>query len=232
MQAPLKHFNLLFLGLFLLFSERSLSFCETFFKKVGQVQVQKDSGDNNWCFVSIHPFDIGPDLVYRDYLITNQGLLMVFNSYSSEDNSSSTGAREYYFFPRTLQDLSVEANESDLIKSVKVTMSNGKQILFSSQNAEISDLESGLFKLDPQVNKHNKAGLEVIKYEGLWLDAGYALGHSPSENLNEMATFTDATGVRCLVQKSLIFNSHAEIVSDDLISKIVKRQCPKLKISF
>lgn len=210
------------------------AFCEPVLTHVDQIQIQRDSGANGWCFISLHPFWNTPNLVYRDYLISNNGLLMVFNSYGPEQNSTSTGAREFYFFPRLNADLNISFDENDSSQPVTVTLSNGKNVFFSPKTAEISGLENGQMKLDSKISPKNAGGLEILKYDGLWLDAGFALGHSPAENSSEKAKFTDALGKTCLVLKSDIFvpSNNNNPKSDKEISALIKAKCPQLKVDF
>lgn len=228
-------FRLAFLLFFLITPLRSLAYCEDFLVGINNLQVyrQVESGSTE-CYVSLQPRNI-EGLVYRDYLITSQGLLMVFNSYGEGPSSEATGAREFYFFPRGIKsELEIKTTEAEG-GFIQVQMPSGRWVTFSGETADISSLDSGSILRDPKIYKENRGGIEITSYDGLMLDAGFTIGKSPTDDLNRKSTFRDSEGRTCQLQNRLIFTKvdvNSVLKSDVEISKLLKSKCPTLRIDF
>jgi hypothetical protein len=190
--------------------------------------------ENETCFISVHPRDSYVDLIYRDYLLTNKGLLMVFNSYGHGESHLTTGAREFYFFPRS--DMSPQFSYNQNSNEVRVKFSDRLSFVFDGKTAQIKSLSQGSVSVASDVNKNNQGGVEIQSFNGLWLDVGFAMGQSPSEKGNMLSKFTDENGQTCSVKNKDIFqyiNGDVEFRFSDADLKIfLKRICPKLQVSF
>lgn len=198
-------------------------------------QVSRDFWNtSSTCLVSIHPRDVFETLVYRDYLITNKGLVMVFNSYGPGSTSQTTGAREFYFFPRPSKALEFSYEQGR--NEVKVKFNERLSFVFDGKTAQVKGLSEGAVIVDTDVNKNNKGGVEIEFYNGLWLDVGFTMGHSPSEKPRATSTFTDENGQTCtLANEELFTYANGDVdfkYSDSDLKKYLNTTCPNLQISF
>lgn len=218
----------------LLFSLPAHSFCDHILTGVQNLQVSRQlNPETNSCFVSLMPRKI-INMKYRDYLISNAGLFMVFNSYGAGSNSTSTAAREFFFFPRTATEVEVRLPETD-DEDVQVMVSSGRWLTFSRVNADLSAIETGSVRRDPRVRKTNKGGIEIPTYQGLMLDAGFTIGQSPTDDLSRESVFRDEFGMTCSVINEQIFfkdGYNSILKSDSEIAAFLKTQCPQLKVDF
>jgi hypothetical protein len=225
--------KLMFFFIFYVLPLKSQALCEDYLFGINNLQVYRQASiEAKECYVSLQPRNI-EGLFYRDYLISSQGLLMVFNSYGDGPSSQSTGAREFYFFPRSaIADLEIKISESN---QIQVMLASGRWATFSSKIADLSEIESGTITRDPNIHKQNRGGIEITSYDGLTLDAGFTIGKSPTDDLNRRSTFRDARGKTCLIQNRLIFDKvdvNSILKSDAEISRILKKQCPSLRVDF
>ncbi|WP_374030184.1 hypothetical protein [Bdellovibrio bacteriovorus] len=97
---------------------------------------------NGDCYLSLHNFKQG-GLVYRDYLFTKDSL-MVFNSFGDGPISQSTGAREYYFFPRKNVIPQFSWNSSD--RRLEVTATDGNVVFFDYETTAMTAASNLLAK--------------------------------------------------------------------------------------
>ncbi|MCX7978840.1 MAG: hypothetical protein N2578_07535 [Bdellovibrionaceae bacterium] len=187
-------------------------------------------GGGEVCAVSVHPVKV-TNMVYRDYLFTSEGLLMVFNSFGWGPPSSDTGAREFFFFPRGTEAVRFESDlEKDLFR---VRMVNGKWVQFEGDFAQISAIESGTVKVSADVNRNNNGGIEFPSFDGLILDGGWLLGSSPFSHPSRSSTFRDGKGKTCQVKNSEIFTYSADgdyfhRFNDRDLKLFLARRCPGL----
>ena len=187
------------------------------------------------CFLSVHPRNGYTNLLYRDYLMTNHGLFMVFNSYGPGETSKTTGAREFYFFPRQ-EEKTLEAIYDEGRQEVTVKVTDDLFFVFDSKTAQIKGLSKGSVSVDPDVNKNNAGGVEIKSFDGLWLDVGFSMGHSPSERAKFKSTFTDNFGRTCGVVNKNIFDYADDDVrfkwNDQDLKKYLAGVCSNLNVGF
>lgn len=188
------------------------------------------------CYLDINP-QYSADLVYRSYLLSNQGLFMVFNSYGQGDGSDKTGARVYYFFPRQQMPNAKTGND----KVIFSTATPGTEISLDALSAKFSGISShlgvGKFREDSNINENNNGGLEIFDYPGLMLDLGFSLGADPASNRNGVATFTDQKGQICRVKNYEIFKyaSTGDVqfkYSDQELKAFLKTSCVHLDAGY
>jgi hypothetical protein len=225
-----------FLGVILLGSiaHAALSDCTKILTHYDDVQVSRDYWqDTKTCYVSIHPMSV-TNLIYRDYMITSDGYFMVFNSYSESEDPTATGAREFYFFPRKSDNLQVTHDAKN--EEVVVKMTDDLSISFDTKTAEVKKISKGQVQVASSVNPNNNGGVEILKFNGLMLDAGFALGHSPSERATAKSVFIDENGQSCSVTNKEIFNytnGNVRLKYNDAGMKTyLSKSCPQLKLSF
>ena len=198
---------------------------------VGGTQGYADSLGNGGCYVSIHPLSTG--MVYRDYGIFDDGMLMVFSSYGEAEGPDMTSAREFYFFPRTgAPQLEMDAAAA----TVAVRMADGGRAVFDPPTAQISGLDRGTVTVSPRIDRDERGGVEVTGYQGLLLDCGFRLGELPSGRPDGDSTFRSAHGQLCTVKNREIFvykdGDHALKYDDAALSAWLKQRCPVLFVGF
>lgn len=204
--------------------------CTEYFHNGGSYSYHRqESGDS--CYLSVHPMQT-QDLTYRDFLFSNKGVFMVFNSYGEGSNSETTGARVYYLFPRNqMPDIEVKEN------SIVVTSAHSKSLFeFSKTSLDIIHFSSGTIRQDPKVHPENKGGLELGIQTGLLLDSGFAIGRDPTENPNSYSSFSDGKNSCRLKNKELFQyfeDGNVEFrFTDDELKKYLSKTCPKIKVTF
>ena len=201
---------------------------------IGNTQGYADSLGSGLCYVSIDPTDT-TDLVYRSYAFFSDGLLMVFSSYGDgEGNPNMTSAREFFFFPRRhAPALTMDEKK----KTITVRMGNGRDAEFDPASAQLRELEFGRVTVSPKIDPAERGGVEIPRYFGLMLDAGFRMGESPSGLPDGTATFRSAWGETCAVKNRDIFSytadgDHAFKFTDAQLSAWLRTACPNLHISF
>lgn len=199
----------------------------------GGTQGYADSLGSGTCFVSISPTDTH-GLIYRNYGIFSDGMLLVFNSFGdSENTAKDTGAREFYFFPRArVPELSIDAAGP----SVSVRMADGGAIVFDPATAQPSAAERGSVSVAPSVDRGNRGGVEFPAYSGLMLDAGFRMGELPSGRPDAESVFRDANGRTCPVKNREVFayanGDRSFRFEDASLKAFLKTRCPALSVYF
>lgn len=180
------------------------------------------------CWISINDMNSYINLVYRSYLIASDGLLMVFNSYGTGPASTNTGARHYYFFPRE-----VYFNEVSLHKDiVSVRLNKKLNLQFNTKSLSLINQAGFQVKTDLKVNRNNHGGVEVLNYDGVFLDLGFALGKSPAENPEGKSTFKNQFSQICEVRNRQIFDykdNDSYLHGDRVLQSTVNKICPEFK---
>ena len=190
------------------------------------LQVLRDSFKDGTCFVSVRSVNES-NLTFRDYTATDKGLLMVFNSFGNGPEAQFTGAREFYFFPRNRKvDFTIDPRSRDAI----VHFANGDDFIFDSRTADVKSIGRGHVKVDHSIVAGNKGGVEILDDKGLWLDMGFAFGHSPSQEPNRLVTFHFPSGQLCLVQVREIFEISTTgtrmKLDDQQLLDFLNQRCP------
>ncbi len=201
---------------------------------IGNTQGYSDSLGSGQCFVSIDPTEV-PGMVYRSYVFFDDGLLMVFSSYGDgEGNSNMTSAREFFFFPRRGAP-ALTMNQK--ARTVLVRMSDGRDAEFDPASAQIRELERGRVRVSPKIDPAERGGVEIPRYAGLMLDAGFRMGESPSGLPDGTSAFRNAWGELCAVKNRDVFSytadgDHAFKFTDAQLSVWLRTACPGLYIGF
>lgn len=209
--------------------------CPSFVERVDGTQIQQVwSRGSNSCFFSITPRDAYIDLIYRDYLLTSDGLLMVFNSYGEGDESRTTAAREFYTFPRINYEKGFshtwDRNRDELI----VTSVTGDRYVFEAKKAHLKSIERANVVVADYVEPKNRGGVEIYNFQGLLLDGGFSMGRAPTSAASATSVFTDRKGKTCKVTNKEVFKyvSGGDIIfkfDDPSLKNFLKRRCPGLE---
>lgn len=186
------------------------------------------------CSLSIHPMEAYYDMIYRDYSFSSDGLFQVFNSFGMGDDSSDTGAREFFMFPRPNKFVSHRWDYDN--KRLIVTNITGDEFVFDTRKARLMSISRGVVKVANNVERTNKGGVEFENYPGVILDGGWAFGSSPTGRRNGSSIFTDSKGKKCTVKNSDIFKytSSGDVIfkyaSDSSLKNFLTARCPALSL--
>lgn len=171
-------------------------------------------------------------MVYRGYIFSEDGNLMVFNSFGTGPISESTGAREFYTFPRRQQNPTFKWNEE--ARRLEVTSTTGDEYYFDYETAQMSGMNKAQVQVAAEVTPFNNGGVEIKGYKGLILDAGFKRGSAPTGNVRGKAKFIDEVGKTCDILIGDVFSYSNDgdpyiKYSDKNLAKYLKTKCPKLK---
>jgi hypothetical protein len=116
-------------------------------------------------------------------------------------------------------------------------MSDGARADFEPASAQLSGLERGSVTVAPKIDPAGRGGVEIPRYAGLMLDAGFRIGESPSGRPDAASTFRDVSGRQCTVKNSGLFSyssdgDHAFKLTDAQLSVWLKTACPGLNPGF
>ena len=205
--------------------------CERFHFYQDKVQVYRQNPEGETCWLSINPD--GRNMVYRNYLLDEQGLFMVFNSYGQGANSTHTGARVFYFIPNRLQVLTAKRWP----KQLGFQTPSGVLLSLSSETGRWQSSPDGKIQETPTISRLNQGGIELSGFtKALILDAGFSLGRDP-RSVHKTSLVQDPEGRRCSLP-----NQDLYIVTEDQNFRLrfqtarqwrdfLKVRCPELNIS-
>lgn len=205
--------------------------CTDKYEIYDNTQIQISPGTDA-CYFTVTPRNV-PNLVYRDFLFDTNGDFMIFNSFGQGPESTTTAAREFYFFPRPNKEFAYQydANKHQL----NITLPSGKIASFDTNKSILLSISGTQLKQDYNVTPSNRGGIEVVADDGLLLDIGFKVGQSPSQNPASKATFRDAEGHACQVENAVLFTYTADqdvilkAKTDDEVRSLLKSFCPNLK---
>lgn len=205
--------------------------CPEIVDRKANIQLQRlYSNESQSCFLTITPRK-NLNLLYRDFLLSSDGLLMVFNSFGDGEGADQTGAREFYFYPHINTSPTYVWNDKD--RRLEVTHTNGDILFFDYDSAQIIGSAKGQVTVASEIKKENRGGVEILNYKGFMIDAGFALGKSPSAVGAATATLKDSGGETCDVQNKELFKFTSTddiilIYDDQGLISFLKNRCPKL----
>lgn len=184
------------------------------------------------CYITINP-RYTQDMTYRSFLFDTEGLFMIFTSLGRGPESETTGAREFYFFPR--RQGSLIYNYDPILKRLSLTTPNGKVFVFNTEKAILIGISDTTFTMDYEINGNNRGGVEITRNKGLYLDVGYQLGQSPSQNSKRKIHFRDSQNHTCTVLNADVFSYSPDRdvdfkFNDVQLSRFITRKCPNLKL--
>jgi YD repeat-containing protein len=203
--------------------------CADNFEVFANTQVQTIEM-NGICSFSVHPRN-SEQLLYRDFLFDTEGLVMIFDSYGQGSESETTAAREFHFFPR-IQPMTYAYNAET--RRLNITMPNGKIFSIDAVKSILMDVSGTQTKLNYDITPASRGGLEIQGNDGLFMDGGYARGHSPSQNSKDKIIFKDRFGNDCRLANGDVYNYDGDgdtmfKFNDDELADYLKSECPQLK---
>ncbi|WP_413293998.1 hypothetical protein ACLSU7_02590 [Bdellovibrio sp. HCB185ZH] len=205
--------------------------CPDRVERGGSIQVQMRPTSNGDCFVSISNYKID-NMFYRGYIFAADGNLMVFNSFGAGPVSETTGAREFYTFPRRQKYPTFLWDQEQ--GNLKVTSTTGDEYYFDLESAQLKGHSKAEVQVAPEISKNNAGGVEIKNYKGLILDAGFKMGSAPTSNPRNKIKFTDEVGKSCELIVGDIFSYREDgdpyvKFSDKNLKNFLKKKCSKLK---
>lgn len=189
---------------------------------------------SNTCWVSVHDTTSYKTLVYRDFMFGNDGLFMVFNSFGEGPESTMTGAREFFTFPRRAYPSFEVDTEKQLLY---VKLSNGEMITIDGTSMRVLSMSGSQFIDDPEITPKNRGGIEIQSHTKILLDCGFKLGGSPTSNLNNSCHFSDSKGQRCRVKVKELFykssdgDSIFKFKTDQELALFITQRCSELDVT-
>lgn len=201
---------------------------------VGGTIIQRGNLGGDVCFMSINAMNTS-ELRYRGYLITDQGYFMVFNSFGYGNEAVTTGAREFYFFPRTSKAMTYGIDPKT--KRLNVPFTNKDIFSFDQKKAQLTSVGNGKVQITSAIDPANRGGVEFPAYKGLMLDAGFRIGGSPSGLPKEKSTFRDAAGNTCTVTNKEVFvavgvDDMRFAMTDAELKIWLAQHCPTIKPGY
>lgn len=177
--------------------------CPDQVESFGNTQVQQlYSTKGRRCFLKITPKTSEIPMVYRSFLLTHDGMLMVFNSFSANFDDTSDGAREFYFYTRKFEGFSWFVEGESLI----VRGFDQREFKFLLKTAQMQEMSGGDIYLEEKVSPHNAGGLEIIKYEAVYIDAGFRLAGSPSSDRKSTSLVKNPQGQACSLSNGKVYD--------------------------
>jgi hypothetical protein len=206
--------------------------CTDFAKNLGSFRYHRFLDRENKCWLSALPTRV-TNLVYRSYLYTSEGYLMVFNSIDKEEYGVSDGARSFLFFPRN--EIPTAADIGDLVYFKSGT--KGVELILDTQEARIVGMVGGTVKEDRKVYPGNNGGVEFSNVQALILDGGWKAYGDPFGEMNRQSTFIDPKGNRCVVRNREVFKLDSDEdprfrFTDVQLKTFLANRCPKLELPF
>lgn len=199
---------------------------------VDGTQGYADALGNGECFVTVSPSN-SPRMIYRSFNFFDTGLLMVFSSYGGGTNSTSTSAREFYFFPRAGR---LDLRMDEKAGTVSVTTAGGDEIGIDPATAQIRSFSRGTVTVSKRIDPAERGGVEFPHVDGLMLDTGFKIGASPATFPDGESVFRSAYGQLCKVGNREIFayagREHSFKFDDARLSAFLKKRCPALHVGF
>lgn len=176
------------------------------------------------CYLSIHPRDAFDTLIYRDYLLTSEGLFMVFNSLASGEGPGSHGAREFFVFPSNFKGYSWEVNAENLIVRGFYDLT----LTFSLKTAQLTSISQADILVAKKVEASNRGGVEILRSEWPFIDSGFRLGGAPSERPKAYSNVRNGKGESCRVLNSEIFdyqNDDVKLRDRESVAQAARKTC-------
>lgn len=205
--------------------------CSRIVDRVGMINVHRRWTGTD-CFLAVSPYR-GPGLVFRNYLITSEGQLMVFNSYGAGSASEDTGARVFFMFPRGATP-DVAVIDGTLVAQMAT---QNLKMSFLPDKGFISGFSAGKVTEDAEISRTNMGGVEIANSGILLLDVGYKQGDSPVSSPTRRSIFYDGFGKSCQVTNKEVFRYWGAGESqfqftDAQLKEFLAKRCPQLKLTF
>ena len=191
--------------------------------------LQTGSFASGTCYISIGSRKLN-DLIYRNYLITSDGQIMVFNSFGSGPSTSDTGARVFYLYPRTGElDLTLRGDQ------IVVQLVSGHRLIFDPSSVDLFSMEGGSVQVQSQISRRNAGGVEIELDHSYMLDMGFKLGNTPVWDLERQSFFINSKGEKCSFKnEELFYKKGGEVYprypADNKLESVITSKCPNFDL--
>lgn len=204
--------------------------CEDKTESFDNLQIQQTLGsDGKTCYLTLHPRNAYETMIYRDFLISSQGLLMVFNSFSDSDFDAATGAREFYFLGQSFNGYQWNLKGD----RVEVKAFGNKVFQFNTATADLIALSGSQLSIKEEIVPENRGGVEILKNTGgVVLDAGFAQGHSPAVETNQQAVLKNSNNQICKIKNNKLFSiidGDPQLKPMNIIKTVAAVNCPQFQ---
>lgn len=202
--------------------------CDPRRETIGQARFEVLNIVADTCWLSLAPEWVESG-VYRSFLFDEHGYVMIFNSYGYGDESKTTGAREYVFFPRS-KELGYKINGA----RVTISLRNGAEVDYDGAALKFAGSRGLHLKESSSIHPRNKGGVELSPKSGMMIDFGFRMGSSPMANKKGSAEIIDAAGHRCRVLNNEVLGwktdgePYVKFKTDEEFFEFVRRRCSTL----
>ena len=204
--------------------------CPDILKAFKNIQLQQSlSGDGRKCYLGIHPRDAFETLIYRDYLLAHDGLMMIFNSFAPDEGPASDGAREFYFLPTEFKGYTLKTENDSLI----IRGFQNLELKFSMKTAQLESISGAEIQVKDEVVPENQGGVEILSFNGVYLDAGFLMRNSPSSKPQRTSTWKNSHNQQCRMRNQEIFKyvDRENIMKpNDELKRLISTRCPNFKL--
>ena len=164
------------------------------------IRIQTGAFSDQECFISVSETK-WRGMIYRNFLFTSKGEILVFNSFGDGPSSTDTGARAFYLRPFRAE-LEWRFNE---VNDLEIRLPSGEIARFDSLSADWVELTNGRVHVEREVSRANHGGVEISYDNGFQLDSGFRFGGHPSSRMdNKMLVSYE--GITCVVENKEVFN--------------------------
>lgn len=206
--------------------------CPDIVERVDLTQIhQIPNREQTNCYISTSNLNNYVDLIYRDYVVSNDSLL-VFVSLGLGPEDTSSGAKEFYFFPRNQRTARFFTNEDQT--KIFVQGRYNFDFIFDAKSSHLVGMTNAKVEVDPKISADNNGGVFITPTQGLVYELQFKLGSAPSGDLKKTGVFKDAFGHECSVKVGTIFklysNGETEVKYTDVqLKKLLTKICPQIK---
>lgn len=205
--------------------------CPDLFEVQFETQIQQIAGlQGRTCYLMPSNRNNFETLIYRSYLFSSAGSMLAFLSFGEGPESETTGAKEFYFFPRKkLNEQSFVWNLDDI--SFNIQTNAAYNFYFDAKVTEILSVKNAQVKLSKEIRKDNNGGIFLTPEKGLIFELPFTLGSAPSTQLNLSGKLLNSKNQICKLKIGQVFrktsDGDSEIkLTDAELKKLVTKSCP------
>ena len=207
-------------------------FCPEIIDRVAQTQIHQVSNQEKTdCYISAANTNNYVNLIYRSFVVSNDSL-MVFVSLGDGPEDKTTGAKEFYFFPRDqrMAKYSVSNDAAEMTIHGRFDV----DFIINTESSQLVDMTNGKLKVDPRISADNDGGVFITPTKGLVFELPFKLGSAPSADLRRNGLFKDAFNNKCSVRIGTIFKATGDgdtviKYNDFQLKNALAKLCPQIK---
>lgn len=206
--------------------------CPEIIDRVELTQIHQISNkEKTDCYISASNVNNYVDLIYRSFVVSNDSL-MVFVSLGDGPEDKTTGAKEFYFFPRDQR--TSKYSVSPDAKELTIQARFDFDFIFNTETSQLTEMTNAKLKVDSKISANNDGGVFITPTKGLVYEIPFKLGSAPSADLRRSGVFKDAFNNQCSVKVGSIFKSTGDgntvVKYNDVQLKIaLSKLCPQIK---